>query len=248
MLDEGLSDKTRYDRMIVIKQAFKWAARTKLIAENPILSADLIPKPPPTPQPCFTPEQVARLLEAATGDLKAIFFLMAYAGLRFGEVRDLQWDDIQWDAGHNGFLLIRRGGSNGTTKNRRHRRVPIHPRLRDMLRGLPRTDDRLFSDPITTGKVLLDRKLLFKLKDLCEKCELPNPRQYKLHTFRHTFASMCARTNIAYKYALTWLGHRNSDILDLYYHMFDPAADAAIRTIQYGSVDESPAGGGAQGR
>ena len=128
MLDEGFSDKTRYDRMIIVKQAFKWAARTKLIAENPISAADLIPKPPPTPQPCFTPDQVARLLEAATGQDRSIFCLMAYAGLRFGEVRDLQWDDVQWDQGHGGFLLIRRGGSNGTTKTRRHRRVPIHPR------------------------------------------------------------------------------------------------------------------------
>ena len=54
---------------------------------------------------------------------------------------------------------------------------------------------------------------------------------------------MCARNNISYKYALEWMGHRSSDILDLYYTMFDDTAEAAMRTIQYSWLGESiPAG------
>jgi integrase len=233
MAEAGLSDKTRYDRLLVLKQAFKWAFRIGLIEHNPIHSADLIPRPPINPQPCFGPAQVARLLATAQGQSKAIFSLMAYAGLRFGEVRDLQWDDIVWDADRVGFLWIQRGGWNGKPKRGRHRRIPIHPELAPILRNLPRDGDRLFHDPSGAGSRILERKLLMELKDLCERCNLPHPRQYKLHTFRHTFASMCARTNIAYKYALSWLGHRRSDVLDLYYEMFDDTAAEAIKTIRY---------------
>lgn len=67
------------------------------------------------------------------------------------------------------------------------------------------------------------------------RCKFVNPEQYKLHTFRHAFASMCARNNISYKYALEWMGHRNSDILDLYYTMFGDTAEVAIKTIEYPS-------------
>jgi integrase len=233
MVEAKLSDKTRYDRLIIVKQAFKWAARTNLIAHNPIRSADLIDRPSLNPQPCFGPEQVARLLHAAEGQNKAIFSLMAYAGLRFGEVRDLEWHDIFWDPDRIGFIWIQRGGSNGKTKGGRHRRVPIHPRLAAILRELPKQDDRLFQDPAGAGSRILERKVLMDLKDLCERCNLVRPRQYKLHTFRHTFASMCARTNIAYKYALSSMGHRHSDVLDLYYQMFDATAAEAIQTITY---------------
>jgi integrase len=233
MAEAGFSDKTRYDRLLVIKQAFKWAARNNLVAHNPIRDAELIPRPSLNPQPCFGPAQVARLLEAAKGQSKAIFSLMAYAGLRFGEVRDLQWDDILWDPDRVGFLWIQRGGANGKTKRGRHRRIPIHPELAVILRALPCNGDRLFHDHAAAGSLIQERKLLMELKDLCERRNLPCPRQYKLHTFRHTFASMCARTNIAYKYALCWLGHRRSDVLDLYYEMFDDTAAEAIQTIRY---------------
>ena len=44
---------------------------------------------------------------------------------------------------------------------------------------------------------------------------------------------MCARNNVSYKYALVWMGHSSSDILDLYYMMFDQTAELAMKTIQY---------------
>ena len=44
---------------------------------------------------------------------------------------------------------------------------------------------------------------------------------------------MCARNNVAYKYALSWMGHSSSEILDLYYREFDDVSHAAMRTIAY---------------
>jgi integrase len=74
---------------------------------------------------------------------------------------------------------------------------------------------------------------LARLKQLCARCGFANPRQYKLHTFRHVFASMCARTNVSHRYALSWMGHSSSDILDLYYRQFDDVADTAMMTVSY---------------
>ena len=60
---------------------------------------------------------------------------------------------------------------------------------------------------------------------------MANPDSYKLHSFRHHFASMCANHQVAYKKALAWLGHRSSDILDLYYHLNDAESQSAMASL-----------------
>ena len=138
-------DKTIYDRAILIKQAFKWAATEKLIPEN-LVSGIKIEEPVPTEQPCFTANQVAILLANADPHEAAIFATMAHLGLRFGEVRDLRWSDILWDQGASGFVVIRRGGSiSNRTKNKKIRRIPLNPGLKPYLAALPRTSENIFS-------------------------------------------------------------------------------------------------------
>ncbi len=239
MRDQGHSEKTRYDRLVLVKQAFKYAAKEKMIPENLLFGITLY-KPEPTEQPCFTPQQVAVLLATADVHEAAIFAVLAYLGLRFGEARDLRWSDIHWNSGGDGgFVSVCRGGSrNDKTKTGRSRRIPLHPALVPYLATVPRKFERVFTarpsnkHPEGDGPIN-ERRLLMSLKRLCKRCGFSDWKKYKLHTFRHAFASMCARNNVAYKYALEWMGHRSSDILDIYYKQFDDVAEAAIRTIVY---------------
>src|SRR5204863_1429530 len=102
----------------------------------------------------------------------------------------------------------------------------------------PRSGELVFYSPRSKrhpdgGRPLNQSTWLKHLKQVCARCGFENPDQYKLHTFRHAFASMCARNNVAYKYALEWLGHSSSEILDLYYREFDDVSHAAMRTIAY---------------
>ena len=235
---EGVGDKTAYDRLVVVKQMFKWAARQRMIGASPFAGLAMT-KPESAQQPCFTPEQTTTLLEKADAHFKPLVAMLAYAGLRFGEARDLLWTDLVLDNDNPGFIVVRRGGSSGkTTKGRRQRRIPIHAELRLVLDAMPRPFDRIFKALPSPkfpngGAPLNERRCLVALKRLCKRCGFANHKQYKLHTFRHTFASMCARNNVSYKYALEWMGHRSSDILDLYYTMFDADAHAAMKTLVY---------------
>jgi len=238
LADQGLQDKTIYDRCVVVKQAFKWATgKARLIPRNPFDGISMT-KPEPTQQPCFSPQQIGLLLANASDHMRPIITLLAHTGMRFGEVRDLRWEDVRLDDG-DGFIVVRRGGSRpDRTKNSRIRRIPMHPRVREELMKMKRLDDRVFHAlpstkyPDGTGQ-LDERRLLVSVKRFCKRAGLPDPNQYKIHTFRHTFASMCARNNVSYKYALEWMGHRDSAILDLYYTMFDRDAHVAIRSISY---------------
>lgn len=237
MAKAGLADKTQYDRLVVVRQIFKWGFRSRLLPRNPLAGISM-KKPSPELQPCFSPKQIGQLLEAAEPWLKPIVALMAYTGMRFGEVRDLRWSDLLLDQGPHGMVLVRRGGSDGQTKNKSMRRIPIHAELRPILDALPRVDDRVFVAPPSGhnpdgGGPLKERRLLNALKRLCRICEFPDADQYKLHTFRHAFASMCARQSISYRYALSWMGHSSSAILDLYVTTFDETAINAIASLRY---------------
>ena len=60
---------------------------------------------------------------------------------------------------------------------------------------------------------------------------MTNPDQYKLHSFRHHFASLCANHQVAYRKALAWLGHSSSEMLDLYDHLHDADSQAAMQAL-----------------
>ena len=222
LFDKEYAGKTVYGAITLVKQMFKWGYKQKLIAVYH-LEAVSFPKAKASPQPCFTTEQVEALIRQGIGEEKQAFALMGYAGLRIGEVEQLQWEDIITKDKVHTMIHIRRGGSNGTTKDKDERFVPIHPKIADVL---PRKRG--------TGVILPTikaRKLLGRLKILCAACKFEKPTQYKLHTFRHHFASLCANHHIAYRKALAWLGHSSSDILDLYYHLHDEDSQNAMMEL-----------------
>jgi integrase len=178
-------------------------------------------------------------LRTADEVYRPVFAVMAYAGLRFGEARDLEWADVRLDDPPGGWLVVRRGGSGETTKTGRVRRIPLHPALREMLAAMPQRDERLLYlerrprlDPHGWFP-LAERQTLMTLKRLCRESGFEGDERFKLHTLRHVFCSVCARSNVPFKYALVWLGHRKSEMLDYYFHAFDETAAAAMRTIKY---------------
>lgn len=80
-------------------------------------------------------------------------------------IRDLRWQDVLLDRGAHGCFHIGRGGSNGTTKGKRARFVPIHPELRKILDTLPRQFEHVFTRPASEkypdgGRPINERVLL----------------------------------------------------------------------------------------
>jgi site-specific recombinase XerD len=213
LVDKKYADKTVQGAIILAKQMFKWAWRQGIL-QHYRLEAASFPKAKAAPQPCFTTEQVDTLITKAVGNEKLSFALMGYAGLRIGEVEQLCKQDIIIKNKQFTMIHVCRGGSNGTTKDREDRFVPVHPKIAELLAHKKISEGVLLPD-------IRARELLKRLKTLCAVCKFTNPNQYKLHSFRHHFASMCANHGVAYRKALAWLGHSNSEMLDLYYHLHD---------------------------
>ena len=223
LIARSYADKTVYGALTLAKQVFKWGHAEGRLREYRLAGAKLA-KAKARPQPCFTTDQVELIIANSEGIEKAALATLAYAGLRIGELEQLLWLDVQLDRGDLGMFHIRRGGSAGSTKDKDERFVPIHPNVRRLLEALPRDSERVFPG-------VAERQLLKRLKELCAEIGLPNPSQYKLHSFRHHFASLCANHHVAYRKALAWLGHSSSDILDLYYHLHDADSEAAMQAL-----------------
>ncbi len=209
--------------MVLAKQTFKWAWRQRMLRDYRLAGATF-PKARARPQPCFTSFHVDRLIEVAEGEEKAAFALLGYAGLRIGEAEQLQWQDMHTDSGRLTMIHVCRGGSNGTTKDKDDRFVPVHPKIATLLEPIRKPTGCIF-------KTITERRLLKRLKQLCKGCEFEHPYQYKLYSFRHHFASLCANHRVAHRKALAWLGHSSSEMLDLYYHLHDEDSQHAMMEL-----------------
>jgi len=227
LVDQEYADKTVYGALTLAKQVFKWGYQEGQLREYKLVNAK-VAKAQAKPQPCFTTDEVELILANTYGEEQIVFATLAYEGLRVGELEQLQWGDVNLASGNLGMLHICRGGSTpGKTKSKRDRFVPIHPRVRPMLEALPRPRN---GEPLVFPGVT-ERQFLKRLKKVCKDIGLVNAQSYKLHSFRHHFASMCANHHVAYKKALAWLGHRSSDILDLYYHLNDAESQSAMASL-----------------
>ncbi len=233
----GLSEKSIYGETILLKQLFKWASKNGYLARN-LLEALRFPKVRSAKQPCFSMQQVELLLANSEPWAMPMFSALAFTGIRVGELQQLKWEDVHF--GRN-VIHITRGGSDGRTKNKEDRFIPIHgQKLKPVLQSLLRKSELVFLMP--DGKAVSPRKLRKYLKGLCKECGFEKPKQYKLHTFRHFFASYCSQQNLSYKYILEWMGHSSSSILDIYFTMNDRQAQWAMNSLSFNAENRTVLG------
>jgi integrase len=223
LVNKNYQPKTVYGALTICKQVFKWGHAEGHLKEYRLVNTKLA-EAKAKPQPCFTTEQVETLILSTSGVEQAAIATLAYAGLRIGELEQLLWQDVRLNADGSGMFHVRLGGSNGTTKDKDARFVPVHPRIRPLLDALPRGGSCVFPK-------IAARQFLLRIKQLCQELRFPDHKAFKVHSFRHHFASLCANHHVAYRKALAWLGHSDSSILQLYYHLSDEDSQAAMTSL-----------------
>lgn len=103
MVGRGLSVRTVRAVHVAVKRALKDAVRKQLVSHNPAVDAD----PPKRTsddrrrdKPVFTLEQAAEFVKAASARrLGPMFLLQLVTGMRPGECRGLQWQDVDLKRG-----------------------------------------------------------------------------------------------------------------------------------------------------
>lgn len=213
----GYADNTIAARTTLLKMLTKWAVERDLLVKDP-LTRFKGNKAKPSRQPCFTLDQVDMILSVAQGQQKAILGVLAFTGMRIGELQWLAWDNVDLD---NGFIQVR-PKDDWIPKHGRSRTIPIHDRVREVLQHLPTKHRWVFTARKSEkypkgGNQINPGHILERLKKVLSKLGL----QGHLHTFRHFFASHCANNGVPPFQLIKWLGHADVGMVMHYYELHD---------------------------
>ena len=166
----------------------------------------------------YTKEQVDRLVQLAQGRgddaLAQAIELSAYSGLRQGEARRLHVDDVDW---RNNVLLV--GGTADTrTKGRNYREVPIHPRLKPLLKSRTGTDrgyhDIIFDE--FPNQWNLHRRWKHVLR-LANREDRTITEQHYWKTLRNSFITWALDDGVPSMKVKGWAGHSSITVTEGYY-------------------------------
>jgi integrase len=171
--DSDAAPKTIYNETMIIRQLVNFAKSRRLVVNDPLAGLRL-KEPKPAPQPCWTEDEVDRILAAASPSNRAALTILADTGLRIGELKHLTWDDVDYS---NNVLHIRpKDGWKPKTGDQRA--VPMSPRVRAVLENLPQYSTWVLSAPRSPkypegDHQISERRLLKSLKQVLKKLGLP---------------------------------------------------------------------------
>jgi integrase len=228
---------------VVLKQFFKWCVSRQLVSNNPLAGIKLV-KPPLEPKGGPTLDQVNLLLAAAEEPLRSQLAVLAFTGMRSGELQRLLPEDVDLVGGW--LYIVSRAGAE--TKTRMSRKVPIHVRLRVFLEGLPKVKRAYLFMAGASAKYpdgnnhINVKRLNEQFGRLCEKLGMPTGREdgFVIHSLRHFFETFCVNAGIPQRVIDTWLGHRSDkSMAAVYYKLADSDSQTFMNRVPFGT---GPAG------
>jgi integrase len=172
----------------------------------------------------ITSKEEALYLAATLPLLHDVSLILFDTGMRPDECHCLRWENITWDCGRNGVLLITKG------KTKAARRVlPLSPRVRIVLRNrwkLAGEPGEGFVWPAETkdGHINHDSVKLQHKKAL----KLSRVRPFEVYSIRHTFLTRLGESGCDVWTLARIAGHSNISISQRYVH---PSEDSVLNAL-----------------
>jgi len=247
--EEGYAYRTQYLEGTTLKQVVSFlVSEKKLPVENKIALS--LTKPRGTDTYCWKPIEVQAILAFCAEKselhwLRYVILALSCTGLRIGELIGLRWSNILFDSGmihlEDETLSSRKPHHRDrqTTKGGYNRAFPIHSESRPVLESLARhSDGYVFHGPLG-GRLKADTVRNILIRDILKplECRFPTAESEigfangRLHSFRHFFCSLCASQGVSQNVVMLWLGHRDSKLVQHYFHLHDDVARAQMQRI-----------------
>lgn len=230
-LDQGLSQKTVKDILIVLKMILKFGAKNKWIDQRSFDIQFPTQRDQQSIEVLTRPNQVKVMqhVQANFTFRNLGVYMCLCSGMRIGEICALKWDDLDLE---NSLIKVRRTIQRIYTIEEGFRKTELildSPKTKNSIREIPMSKDLLnLIKPIkkvangsffvltNDSKPTEPRTYRSYYKNLMNDLGLP---KLKFHGLRHSFATRCIESKCDYKTVSVLLGHSNiSTTLNLYVH------------------------------
>lgn len=241
-----LSNKSKNNILIPLKNMFNEAKVEKVITENPMLdfkSYKIAKKDPAV----FTPSQIDMILSNFNDELLWFYTFSFWSGLSTGEQIGLQWGDVDFESN---VFFVRRSISSGKfieeTKNDvRWRKVELLAPAIESLKKLkpsdydsnvekynstfvfknPRTNDHWRIDPLTNA-----------WKEALKQANVKYIRPYNT---RHTFASIMLSAGLPASWIRQQMGHVSLKMLEEVYARWIDGDVSILEWVKHNTINKN---------
>jgi len=186
----------------------------------------------------LTIDELKRVCGTATGELKTLFAIGLYTGLRLGDASTLKWGEV--DLRRN---QIRRIPNKVARRHPVPIVIPIHPVLSEMLATIPADGRGVYVLPKTASTYLSPSESSvsksiqqhFKANGIETLAKRENGScpvvEVGFHSLRHTFVSLCREANVPLSVVESLVGHSNPAMTQHYSHVSELAASNAVNLL-----------------
>ena len=209
------SPKTVNGFISIIKALFKDEVNKAHIDRNPFAHIKNLKEEKPRPE-FYTVDELNSFFSVDMKDeYRSAFLGLLYTGVRFGELANITWDDIDLD---RKLLFIRPKENHSLKTSNAQRAVPMPQPLFDLLYVLSQNKkSETYPFCSVKGKQLKERKLLEVCKRIGIKAEITG-RMF-LHKFRHTYATMLIQRKVDVTEIQKLMGHASILETMVYVHV-----------------------------
>lgn len=212
---------------------FTWCVRYKNLASNPFDMVDRLKLEVSKRMSIITVSEFNQIVEQVNNpDMKLMFKLLFWTGLRIGEARALKIDDIDFN---NKTISVTKSYTNLSGKS-----IITTPKTKGSIRVI-KIDDVLLSeikDYIDKAKYILDDNFIFRFNKASYRYNFKNAtikvlgRELRVHDLRHSHASFLINNGVDILLISKRLGHSNTAMtLNVYSHLYPDRENEAINLI-----------------
>jgi len=223
---EGLTNKTVNNHLTVLssclRTAQEWFELKKIPKmknlKMPLLKIDFLSR-----------DECELLLANTKGVWREIIFTALKTGLRRGELKGLNWSDINWN---NKTLTVRHSWCDykkglDTPKSNRERHIPLTDELYEMLVRRRQATGFVFVDE--RNQRFAGKRLNQEISDACK---IAGIREVTCHTLRHTFASHLTMAGASMKAIQELMGHAHIQTTMRYAHLGSSSLRETVNLLE----------------
>jgi len=185
----------------------------------------------------LTVEELKAVYEAATGEIRLLFAIGIYTGLRLGDAATLRWAETDLHR-----RLIRRIPNKTARRNPKPVIVPIHEDLAAMLDEAPPEERGEFVLPECAELYSIENgaRLAKRIQEHFTACGIRTTKpgtggdagravtEVGFHSLRHSFVSLCSESGVPLSVVQSIVGHTSPAMTNHYTHVGELAAGAAV--------------------